>query len=41
LANSWNNEFGIAAEMMNNIIGMILVIGSNFIARKASNVSLY
>lgn len=41
LANSWNDEFGIAAEMMNNLIGMILVIGSNFIARRASNVSLY
>ncbi|MGN0817498.1 MAG: ABC transporter permease subunit [Candidatus Coproplasma sp.] len=41
LANEWGNEFGIAAEMVNNLIGMILVIGSNFIARKASNVSLY
>ena len=30
-----------AAEMMNNIIGMLLVIGANTIARKASNVSLY
>ena len=30
-----------AAEMMNNIVGMLLVIGSNTIARKASNVSLY
>lgn len=30
-----------AAEMMNNVIGMILVIGANTIARKASNVSLY
>ena len=30
-----------AAEMMNNIIGMMLVIGANTIARKASNVSLY
>lgn len=30
-----------AAEMLNNIIGMILVIGANTIARKASNVSLY
>jgi putative aldouronate transport system permease protein len=30
-----------AAEMMNNVIGMLLVIGSNTIARKASNVSLY
>lgn len=32
---------GIAAEMLNNIIGMILVIGANKIAGKASNVSLY
>ncbi len=30
-----------AAEMMNNIIGMLLVIGANTIAKKASNVSLY
>ena len=30
-----------AAEMMNNVVGMLLVIGSNTIARKASNVSLY
>ncbi len=30
-----------AAEMMNNIIGMLLVIGANTIARRASNVSLY
>ena len=52
LANEWNGGdkgggtgtyqgYGIAAEMMNNLIGMILVIGSNFIARKASDVSLY
>lgn len=34
-------ELGIAAEMVNNLIGMILVIGANTIARKASNVSLY
>ena len=33
--------YGTAAEMMNNLIGMILVLGSNFIARKASDVSLY
>lgn len=31
----------IAAEMINNVIGMILVIGANAIARKASDVSLY
>jgi len=30
-----------AAEMVNNLIGMILVIGANKIARKASDVSLY
>ncbi|MCM1042667.1 MAG: ABC transporter permease subunit [Corallococcus sp.] len=30
-----------AAEMINNLIGMILVIGANAIARKASDVSLY
>ena len=30
-----------AAEMINNVTGMILVIGANSIARKASDVSLY
>ncbi len=30
-----------AAEMLNNIVGMLLVIGANTIARKASDVSLY
>ncbi|MBR3178528.1 MAG: sugar ABC transporter permease [Clostridia bacterium] len=30
-----------AAEMMNNVIGMFLVISANTIARKASDVSLY
>ncbi len=30
-----------AAEMMNNVIGMLLVIGANTVARRASNVSLY
>ena len=30
-----------AAEMMNNIVGMLLVIGANTIARKAANKSLY
>ena len=36
-------SFGItsAAEMINNVIGMLLVIGANTIARKASDVSLY
>lgn len=45
LANIWGDSgwdaMGTAAEMVNNLIGMILVIGSNFIARKASDVSLY
>jgi hypothetical protein len=27
--------------MMNNVIGMLLVIGANTIARKASDTSLY
>ena len=35
------SAYGIAGEMTNNLIGMILVIGSNTIARKASDVSLY
>lgn len=30
-----------AAEMINNVIGMLLVIGANSIARKAADVSLY
>ena len=30
-----------SAEMLNNVVGMLLVIGANTIARKASNVSLY
>ena len=38
-----NGQRGIAAaaEMMNNVVGMLLVIGANTISRKASNVSLY
>ena len=36
-----NQAFGIAGEMTNNLIGMILVIGANTIARKVSDVSLY
>lgn len=40
-ANSMYKASGIAAEMLNNLIGMILVIGANMIARKASDVSLY
>lgn len=30
-----------AAEMINNVVGMLLVIGANAIAKKASDVSLY
>ncbi len=30
-----------AAEMMSNVMGMLLVIGANSVARKASDVSLY
>ena len=30
-----------AAEMINNLVGMFLVIGANTIARKAANTSLY
>jgi putative aldouronate transport system permease protein len=49
LANRWSEDtqnqqkasWGIAAEMLNNFIGMLLVIGANTIARKASDVSLY
>ena len=40
-SNSANKAMGTAAEMLNNLTGMILVIGSNAIARKASDVSLY
>ena len=35
------NGLSAAAEMMNNVIGMLLVIGANTIARKATNTSLY
>jgi putative aldouronate transport system permease protein len=45
LSNRWQSEgsatLGIAAEMVNNLIGMILVIGANKVANKASGVSLY
>lgn len=45
LSNRWSFEgqstLGIAAEMINNLIGMILVLGANAIARRASDVSLY
>ena len=36
-----NKGLASAAEMMNNVIGMLLVISANTIARKASDVSLY
>lgn len=38
-----NGLFGLstAAEMLNNVVGMLLVMGANTIARKASDVSLY
>jgi putative aldouronate transport system permease protein len=49
LSNQWQKDapngvttsYGIAAEMLNNLIGMLLVIGANTISRKASDVSLY
>lgn len=40
-SNNPNVGIASAAEMMNNLIGMLLVIGANTIARKASNTSLY
>ncbi|MCD8205187.1 MAG: ABC transporter permease subunit [Clostridia bacterium] len=33
--------YAISGEMLNNLIGMILVIGANTISRRASDVSLY
>lgn len=36
-----NQAFGMAAEMVNNLTGMVLVIGANTISRKVSDVSLY
>lgn len=33
--------YGMAAEMTNNLIGMVLVIGANAVAKRAANVSLY
>ena len=35
------NGLASASEMMNTVVGMLLVIGANTIARKAANVSLY
>ena len=38
-----SNQTGLAsaAEMMNNLVGMLLVIGANSVAKRASNTSLY
>jgi putative aldouronate transport system permease protein len=51
VVSTYANEIGLgtsgkiglasAAEMINNVVGMLLVIGANTIARKASDVSLY
>lgn len=50
VVSTFANRYGIAeglvgvasaAEMLNNIVGMLLVISANTIARKASDVSLY
>ena len=46
LANEWGTNsatasLGVAAEMTNNLIGMILVLGANTVAKRAANVSLY
>ena len=36
-----NKAAGAAADMLNSVISMLLVIGSNQIARKVSSTSLY
>lgn len=46
LANEWGDNtatasLGVAAEMTNNLIGMVLVLGANTVAKRAANVSLY
>lgn len=41
MQNSGQQGIAAAAEMMSNVMGMLLVIGANTIARKASDVSLY
>ena len=41
LGSSTNQGIASAAEMMSNVISMLLVIGANTISRKASDVSLY
>lgn len=40
-ANNVTAAYGLAAEMTNNLIGMVLVIGANKIADRAAGVSLY
>ena len=40
-ANSFTISLGVAAEMTNNLIGMILVLGANAVAKRAADVSLY
>ena len=41
LDNPFLTGIASAAEMLNNVVGMLLVIGANTIERKASDVSLY
>ena len=41
MGSNYAQAYGIAGEMTNNLIGMILVIGANTISRKVSDVSLY
>ncbi len=41
IGSATNQGLAAAAEMMGNIISMLLVIGANTISRKASDVSLY
>ena len=40
-ANNYTYSLGYAAEMTNNLIGMILVLGANAVAKRAADVSLY
>ncbi len=41
IGSATNQGLASAAEMMSNVISMLLVIGANTISRKASDVSLY
>ncbi len=41
MGNGAGTGIAAAAEMMNNVVGMLLVIGANTIARKAADTSLY